>query len=393
MKKIPKQEYTAEFKEQAVKHAQAVGIVVAAKELGLVEQTLRNWVKASAAGKLTAPGSKPVTPEQMELSRLRAENARLKMHVDIPKKSDGVLCEGCAVKYAWIDAQRREYPLPDMCEVLTVSISGYRAWKRGGKADRTRLTDPQAVALIKSIHAEVKAAYGSRRMHRELQGRGHRIGLRRVERLMREHGIRARHKRRFKATTDSKHSMPVAPNLLARNFTPEAPNQVWTGDITYIQTGEGWLYLAIVLDLFNREVVGWSIKPRMTADIVTDALTMAWFRRKPGAGVLFHSDRGSQYASQAMAAKLTEYEMTASMSRKGDCWDNAPTESFFNSLKNERVYGTTYATRAHAQADLFAYIEVFYNRSRRHSTLGYSSPVRFLENWISKHAAQHSMAA
>jgi transposase InsO family protein len=246
---------------------------------------------------------------------------------------------------------------------------------------------------MKSIHAEVKAAYVSRSMHRELQGRGHRIGLRRVERLMREHGIRARHKRRYKATTDSKHSMPVAPNLLARNFTPEVPNRVWTGDITYIQTGEGWLYLAIVLDLFNREIVGWSIKPRMTADIVTDALTMAWFRRKPGPVVIFHSDRGSQYASQAMTAKLTEYGMTASMSRKGNCWDNAPTESFFNSLKNERVHGTIYATRADAQADLFDCIEVFYNRSRRHSTLGYSSPVRFLENWISQHVAQQSKAA
>ena len=297
------------------------------------------------------------------------------------------------MKYAWIDAQRREYPLPDMCDVLAVSVSGYRAWRRGGKPDRTRLTDPQAVALIKSIHAEVKSAYGSRRMHRELQGRGHRIGLRRIERLMRENGIRARHKRRFKATTDSKHSMPVAPNLLARNFAPEAPNRVWTGDITYIQTGEGWLYLAIVLDLFNREIVGWSIKPRMTADIVTDALTMAWFRRKPGTGVIFHSDRGSQYASQAMTTRLTEYGMTASMSRKGNCWDNAPTESFFNSLKNERVHGATYPTRVDAQADLFEYIEVFYNRSRRHSTLGYSSPTKFLENWISGHAVQQSRAA
>jgi len=243
---------------------------------------------------------------------------------------------------------------------------------------------------MKSIHAEVKAVYGSRRMHRKLQGRGHRIGLRRVQRLMREHGIRARHKRRFKATTDSKPLMAVAPH-----FTPAAPNRVWTGDITYIQTGEGWLYLAIVLDLFNREVVGWSIKPRMTADIVTDALTMAWFRRKPGAGVIFHSDRASQYASHAMTAKLAEYGMTASMSRKGNCWDNAPSERFFNfnSLKNERVHGTSYATRADAQADLFEYIEMFYNRSRRHSTLGYRSPVRFLEDWISKHGDQQPKVA
>lgn len=204
----------------------------------------------------------------------------------------------CEVRWG-IDEQRREFPLPDMCQVLAVSISGCRAWKRCGKPDQTLLTDLQAVALMKSIHAEVKGAYGSRRMHRELQGRGYRIGLRRVERLMREHGIQARYKRRFKATTDSRHSMPVAPNLLARNLTPEAPNRMWTGDITWIQTGEGWLYQAIVLDLFNREIVGWSIKPRMTADIVTDALTMAWFRRKPNAGMLFHSDGGSQYASQA----------------------------------------------------------------------------------------------
>jgi putative transposase len=297
------------------------------------------------------------------------------------------------VKYAWIDAQRREFHLPDMCQVLSVSISGYRAWRRGGKPDRTRLSDAQAVALIKSVHAQVKAAYGSRRMHAELQARGHRIGIDRIERLMREHGIRARHKRRFNATTDSKHSMPVAPNLLNRDFTPAAPNRVWTGDITYIATGQGWLYLAIVLDLFNREIVGWSIKPRMTADIVTDALAMAWFRRKPAAGIIFHSDRGSQYASHAMRDKLARYGMTASMSRKGDCWDNAPSESFFNSLKNERVHGKSYATRAAAQADLFEYIEVFYNRSRRHSTLGYRSPHRFLQDWISKHKDQQPKAA
>ena len=297
------------------------------------------------------------------------------------------------MKYAWIDAQRRDYPLPDMCETLGVSISGYRAWRGGGSPGSTRPNDAQATALIKAIHAEVKGAYGSRRVHRELKGRGYRIGINRVERLMREAGIRARHKRRYKATTDSKHSLPVADNVLARNFAPEAPNKVWTGDITYIATGEGWLYLAVVLDLFNREVVGWSIKPRMTADIVTDALSMAWFRRKPDAGVLFHSDRGSQYASHAMRDKLVEFGMTASMSRKGNCWDNAPTESFFNSLKNERVHDARYETRVQAEADLFEYIAVFYNRRRRHSTLGYRSPKQFLEDWISGRDAQLAKAA
>jgi putative transposase len=296
------------------------------------------------------------------------------------------------VKYAWIDTQRREFPLLVLCEVLAVSTSGYRAWRRGGNADSSRVGPAQAVTLIKAIHAEVKSAYGSRRMHRELRGRGHRIGRSRVERLMREHGIRARHKRRYKATTDSRHALPVAENLLNRQFTPAAPDRVWTGDITYIPTGEGWLYLAVVLDLFNREVIGWSIKSRMTADLVTDALSMAWFRRKPAPGVMFHSDRGSQYASQVMQDKLADYGMTGSMSRKGNCWDNAPTESFFNSLKNERVYETRYPTRAQATADLFEYIAVFYNRKRRHSTLGYCSPIQFLNEWISKQNQQTEAA-
>lgn len=286
------------------------------------------------------------------------------------------------MKYAWIDAHRKAYPLPALCDTLTVSISGYRAWKRGGSRQRKRLTDAQMLARIQAIHKALRGAYGSPRMVRELRGLGYPASKLRVERLMRENGIRARHKRRYKATTDSKHALPIAPNRLDRNFSPAAPNQAWSADITYIWTDEGWLYLAAVLDLFNREIVGWSIKPRMTADIVTDALTMAWFRRKPAAGLIHHSDRGSQYASHVFQGKLAEYDMVCSMSRKGNCWDNAPTESFFNSLKNERVHGARYATREEAQADLFDYIEVFYNRSRRHSTLGYHSPVQFLQDWI-----------
>lgn len=286
------------------------------------------------------------------------------------------------MKYAWINGHRREFELTELCAALGVSASGYRSWKRGSAA-RKRLTDAQMLVLIRAIHKELKGSYGSPRMVRELRDRGFPAGKERVERLMRDNGIRARHKRRFKATTDSKHALPVAPNLLDRNFQPAAPNQVWSADLTYIWTDEGWLYLAVVLDLFNREVVGWSIKPRMTADIVMDALSMAWFRRRPAPGLMHHSDRGSQYASHAFQARLQEYGMVCSMSRKGNCWDNAPTESFFNSLKNERVHGTRYDTRAAAKADLFDYIEPFYNRKRQHSTLGYVSPVKFLENWVS----------
>ena len=290
------------------------------------------------------------------------------------------------MKYAWLDGERRNYPLPVLCDTLEVSISGYRAWKRGGTLARKHLTDAQFLELIRAIHVQFKGAYGSPRMVDELRDRGFPVSKARVERLMRSHGIRARHKRRYKATTDSTHGLPVADNLLDRNFSPEAPNRVWTADLTYVWTDEGWLYLAVVIDLFNREIVGWSIKSRMTADIVVEALTMAWFRRKPAPGLLHHSDRGSQYASLVFQEKLGRYGMVCSMSRKGNCWDNAPTESFFNSLKNERVHGTRYRTREAAIADLFEYIEVFYNRSRRHSTLKSKSPVQFLQDWIS---AQH----
>ena len=285
------------------------------------------------------------------------------------------------MKYAWIDEQRQVFALVEMCEVLDVSISGYRPWKRGGSPDRKRLTAAQMLSLIRAIHVELKGAYGSPRMVLELRARGFSASKERVERLMRENGIHARHKRRYKVTTDSKHGLPVADNLLDRNFTPSAPNQVWTSDITYLWTNEGWLYLAIVLDLFNREVVGWSLKSRMTADIATDALTMAWFRRKPAAGLMHHSDRGSQYASHAFQDKLTEFGMTCSMSRKGNCWDNAPTESWFNSFKNERIHGVRLATRAEMMAVSFEYIETFYNRKRMHSSLGYKSPIRFLDDW------------
>lgn len=218
-----------------------------------------------------------------------------------------------------MEGQRTGYTLDEMCGVLASRGRGYRAWKHGGTPDRTRLTDAQMLALLRAIHAAFKGAYGSPRMVRELRGRGFPASKPRVERLMREHGIRARHKRRYKVTTDSTHHLPVAPNRLNRDFTPSAPNQVWTSDITYLWTDEGWLYLAIVLDLFNREVVGWSLKFRITADIVTDALTMAWFRRKPAVGLMHHSDRGSQYASGVFQDQLKEYGMICSMSRTGNC--------------------------------------------------------------------------
>ena len=285
------------------------------------------------------------------------------------------------MRYAWIDAHRQWFALSELCEALEVSVSGYRAWKRGGTADRLGLTDSQLLILLQSIQAEVKGAYGSPRMVRELRARGFRVSQARVERLMREHGLRARHKRRYKATTDSTHTLPVAENRLARDFTPSGPNQVWTSDITYLWIDEGWVYLAIVLDLFNREVVGWSLKAHMRADLVVEALTMAWLRRQPAHGLILHSDRGSQYASQLFQDALRTYGLLSSMSRKGNCWDNAPTESWFNSFQNERVFGERFDTREAMKATAVEYIEVFYNRRRLHCTPPSATPPR-CSTWI-----------
>jgi putative transposase len=286
------------------------------------------------------------------------------------------------VKYAWVDQHRDVFALSEMCAVLDVSIAGYRAWQKGGKPHRKRLTDSQMLFHIQVIHAEVKEAYGSPRMVKELRSRGLPAGKDRVERLMQENGIYGKHKRKYKVTTDSKHRLPVAPNLLNRQFKPELPNQAWVSDITYLWTDEGWLYLAIVMDLFNREIVGFSIKPRMTTDLISDALTMAWFRRRPQPGLMVHSDRGSQYCSNTYQTKLKGYGMVCSMSRKGNCWDNAPAESWFGSFKNEAIYGNHFATRELMKATCFDYIEVQYNRKRLHSSLGYQSPKQYLQNWL-----------
>ena len=296
------------------------------------------------------------------------------------------------MKYAWIKAHRDVFDLSEMGTVLDVSIAGYRAWYQGGKPYQKRLTDGQLLAQLKVIHAQMKQIYGSPRIVKELRDRGLPAGKERVERLMRENGIYGKHKRRYKVTTDSKHHLPIAPNLLNRQFKPEQPNQAWSSDITYLWTDEGWLYLAIVMDLFNREIVGFSIKPRMTTDLISDALTMAWFRRRPGSGLMLHSDRGSQYCSHSYQAKLKTYGMICSMSRKGNCWDNAPAESWFGRFKNEVIYGKRFTTHDLMKATCFDYIEVFYNqrkslwdnRRRLHSSLGYQSPMQYLKDWLAK---------
>ncbi len=280
------------------------------------------------------------------------------------------------MRYGFIEAHRGRWPVRLMCRVLAVSPGGYYDWRGRPQSDRAQRREALAVA-IKAVHAEVKARYGSPRVQAELAARGEVGCVNTVARLMRRHGIAAKTKRKFRCTTDSNHDRPVAENVVDRQFEPAAVNEVWTADITYIPTREGWLYLAAVEDLHSRRIVGWSMGERIDSRLVVDALEMAVSRRLPGGGLVAHSDRGSQYASEHYRRALAERGIECSMSRRGNRYDNAPMESFFATLKKELVHDADYATRAEARASLFEYIEVFYDRVRRHSSLGYRSPVEY----------------
>ena len=289
------------------------------------------------------------------------------------------------MKYAFIERHRRFWPICVQCRVLKVSVSGFHQHLARRKVQGRHLSDAALLAHISSVYAEHRGAYGWPRIWRELVKRGIRVGKQRVQRLMQQHGIRARGKRRFRvATTDSRHDLPVAPNRLNRNFTPAGPNQAWAGDITYIASEEGWLFLAVVIDLFSRKVVGWSMRPDMHRSLVIDALEMGLFQRRPLKGqLIFHSDRGSQYASDDFRAVLDQHGVMASMSRKGNCWDNAVTETLFGSLKVERLHGERFATIRQAKDAVLAWL-LWYNRQRMHSTLNYLSPVEFECHWENK---------
>ena len=266
-----------------------------------------------------------------------------------------------------------------MCDVLEVSRSGYYAWKSRAPSCRSQRRR-ELIEEIREIHRDRDMkSYGSPRVYRELVARGHEVSENTVARLMHSAGIRAASTRKYRVTTDSNHSHPVAENVLNREFQQASADRVWLADITYIWTAEGWLYLACVLDAYSRRIVGWSMSDRMRQDLVLDALRMALGQRRPDgeAGLLHHSDRGSQYASAAFQKLLKEESITCSMSRRGNCWDNAMMESFFASLKKERIHQEQYTTRAQARSSVFDYIERFYNRIRRHSALGYLSPEQF----------------
>lgn len=283
------------------------------------------------------------------------------------------------MRFAFIQAHAMAHPVTTLCRVLQVSKAGYYAWAGRGPSRRAR-EDTALAGAIRAVHASHQGrgrTYGSPRVHRELRAAGRRHGVKRIARVMRAHGLRATAVRRFRITTQADPAQPVAPNVLARHFHAAAPNQVWVGDMTYLRTREGWLYLAVLLDLASRQVVGWAMRHTMEEALVLDALAMAVAQRHPPPGLLHHTDRGAQYASREYRTQLARHGLRASMSRRGDCWDNAVAESFFATLKRELVDGADWRTRDAARTAIFAYIEGWYNPRRRHSALGYLSPMQY----------------
>ena len=278
------------------------------------------------------------------------------------------------MRYAAVQELRLRYPLRLACRLLRVSASGYYSWnKRPARVESSE----RMVAVVKAAHQKARGTYGAERLHKELLAEGHDLSLWKVKEIRRKHGLVLRRKRKFVRTTDSNHALPVAPNILSQNFTQNVCNRAWVSDITYIPTREGWLYLAGIKDLCSKEIVGFSLSPRMDTDLVMDALHNAFHAHRPLPGLTLHSDRGSQYCSRAYQERVGKYRMICSMSRTGNCYDNAPMESFWGLLKTELVHRRRYDSHAEAIRDITEYIEIFYNRQRRQAALGYLSPAAF----------------
>lgn len=292
------------------------------------------------------------------------------------------------MRYQFIQKYNAQFPLLALCRVMRVSPSGYRAWQTRPLSARQQ-QERRLLAHIRAAHKQSQGSYGSPRIQQELKGQGIPCGRHRIARLMRRHGITAQPLRRFAVTTDSAHALPVALNRLGQNFRVERPNTAWSADITYLWTDEGWLYLAVVLDLWSRRVIGWSLRKSVDRTLVIAALEGALSQRRPSTGLICHSDRGSQYASGDYQARLRQAGALCSMSRKGNCYDNAPVESFFASLKRELIHRTSFATRKEARLAVFEWIAVWYNRKRRHSSLGYLSPEQFEKQFEKQVERQH----
>ncbi|WP_440905461.1 IS3 family transposase [Catenovulum sp. SX2] len=378
MTKVKKERkaYSIEFKEEALKLASKVGVAQAARELGVYESQLYYW--RSGAQKKASTSDREIT--------LSAENARLKRQLveqaeelEILKKGGNLLREKSKIaRFEFMHEHRQSFHIVRLASVLCVSPSGYYGWLKASQQPSERHKAQQIRdEKIKVAFENSKERDGARRIQVELEEQGYKHDVKTIINSMDMQNLVAKAARKFKVTTDSKHTLPVAPNLLEQDFTADESNQKWAGDITYLMTSEGWLYLAVIIDLYSRAVIGWSMSNRMTSDLVCDALQMALWRRGKPNNVIVHSDRGSQYCSHAYRDMINQHGLIQSMSRKGNCWDNACVESFFHSLKVEAIQYDPIMNREAMRQHVCEYIEVDYNKKRRHSALGYLSPENY----------------
>ncbi|MHA4811170.1 IS3 family transposase [Flavitalea flava] len=367
--------YNKAFKQEAIRLAEKSGVTQVASDLGLHPNMIYTWKRqlSGNADKAFPGNGNAIDPE---LSQLKKENARLKMEVEILKKA-AYLSKSLRERYSVIRQLEGQYPVLVLSQVLQCSTSAYYSWRRGitkRREDHRR----RLVTLVRTTYYESEKTYGSPRIYKAIKAMQVPCSRSHIVRIMKEEHIWAVHKRKFRVTTDSAHELPVAENLLARDFTATRPNEKWVSDITYIRTQEGWLYLAVIIDLFSRKVVGWSMRSDMKTNLLLEALSMAIRARRPQAGLIHHSDRGVQYASYLYQEALQKAGMLCSMSRKGNCWDNAGAESFFSTLKRELIYPNgIFNSREEARSKIFRYIETWYNRMRKHSVLQYLSPTEY----------------
>ncbi|WP_148211161.1 IS3 family transposase [Methylovorus glucosotrophus] len=374
------QRYTEEFKQAAVKQVteRQFSVAEVAERLGVSSHSIYAWIKRFSAPEDELQHS---SNQQAEICRLKAELRRVTDERDIPKKGRRVLCQAVRVKYAFIQEHACSHPIRRLCRMMNVHPSGYYAWQQAPQSARAQ-EDQRLLGHIKQSWLESGGVYGYRKIKDDLRALGETCGKHRVARLMRQEGLRSQTGYRRRPGRLGGRPAVVAPNHLERQFDVATPNTVWVTDITYIRTHEGWLYLAAVLDLFSRQVVGWSMAPRMDRDLAISALLMAVWRRRPEGEVLVHSDQGSQFSSYDWQAFLKAHRLKPSMSRRGNCHDNAVAESFFQLLKRERIRRKIYEHREAARQDVFDYIEMFYNPRRRHSFNNGLSPVEYEKRYF-----------
>ena len=374
-----RRKFTKEFKQEALRllSDERYTAPEVAEKLGVGVGLLYRWRRQQEeSGADAFSGQRQAHGAGTEGLGARAGEPRAEGGAGLSKKNGFVFREGKVTRYSVIRAHEKQHRVRMMCRALNVSESAYRWWKRRPESlwERNRR---ELGGVLKKLFSEKRETYGSPRMRAELARSGRQHSKNYVAKVMRNEGLRVRLRGRFRVTTNSNHSLPIFPNLVQRNFSVLAPNAVWVSDVTYVGTAEGWLYLCTVTDLYSRKIVGWSMSERLSSEFVLSALKMATTQRRPGFGLIVHSDRGVQYASRKYRRFLSGHGFRGSMSRRGDCWDNAAAESLFATLKTELVNRSTYQTRAAARTEIFEYIEGFYNRERLHSTLGYCTPVEF----------------